>query len=161
MVKNVEKINPENAAGFLVGRVAHKLKVHIRKFLAEANIELTAEELTILTALAHLESPRSMGSLAELLGRDPTTLKRQLNALLQAGLVDRNPSSEDGRVIVISITASGRAMVESTMIMTLALRERAMKDISEPDRQILVRSLSTMLKNLSSNHEKSTCKQPI
>ena len=89
-----------------------------------------------------------MTSLAELLGRDPTTLKRQLNRPVKAGLVDRKPSKNDRRVVEIAITAEGRALVESTLPMTLALRERAMAGISEPDRQKLVKMLVKMLKNI-------------
>jgi DNA-binding MarR family transcriptional regulator len=147
-VPKVNRISPENSAGFLVGRVTHRLKIHIRKFLAEADLQFTPEEITILTVLAHLDSGKSMSSLANLCGRDSTTLKRQLNGLVKAGLVDRNPSSKDGRVIIVSITASGRALVESTIHMTLALRERAMENISDPDREALVRILSKMLENL-------------
>lgn len=144
----MDRIDIENAPGFLVGRIAHHLKLHVRKFISEAGIQLSAEELTILTALAHLDSPNSMTSLAELLGRDPTTLKRQLNRPVKAGLVDRKPSKNDRRVVEIAITAEGRALVESTLPMTLALRERAMAGISEPDRQKLVKMLVKMLKNI-------------
>jgi MarR family transcriptional repressor of emrRAB len=151
----VDKLDPENAPGFLVGRIAHRLKVHIRKFFIDSGIQLTAEELTILTALAHLDSAKSMNTLAELLGRDPTTLKRQLNGILKLGFVARTPSSKDGRVIVISITTVGRALVESTMPMSYALRERAMAGISEADKKVLVRCLSKMLNNLKDNNEAS------
>jgi DNA-binding MarR family transcriptional regulator len=75
----VDKIDPKNVSGFLVGRIAHRLQVNISKYLIGSGIQLTAAQLTILTALAHLDSVKSMNSLAELLGRDPTTLKRQLN----------------------------------------------------------------------------------
>lgn len=144
----MNKIDPEKAPGFLVGRVAHQLRVHIRKFLDESGVQLSAEEISILTALAHLDSERNIGSLAELLGRDPTTLKRQLNGMVKTGLVDRKLSKNDRRVVEIAITAKGKALVESTMPMTFALRERALAGISESDRQALVRSLVKMLENL-------------
>lgn len=144
----MDRIDIEHAPGFLVGRIAHRLKLHVRKFLSESGIQLSAEELTILTALAHLNSAKSMAALAELLGRDPTTLKRQLNTPVKEGMVDRKPSATDLRVLEIAITAKGRALVDSTMPMTLALRERAMEGISEPDRKKLVRMLVKMLKNL-------------
>ena len=54
----MDKIYPENAPGFLVDQIAHRLKFHIRKFLTDASIQLTAEELTILTALAYLDSAK-------------------------------------------------------------------------------------------------------
>ncbi len=151
----MDKLDPENAPGFLVGRIAHRLQVHISKYLIDFGIQLTAAQLTILTALAHLDSAKSMNSLAELLGRDPSTLKRQLNGIVKLGLVARNPSSEDGRIIDISITTEGRALVESTMPMSFALRERTMAGISAADKKIFVRCLSKMLNNLKDNDEAS------
>jgi len=151
----VDKLDPENAPGFLVGRIAHRLQVDISNFLIDSGIQLTAAQLTILTALAHLDSGWSMNSLADLLGRDPTTLKRQLNGIVKLGLVARTPSAKDRRVIVISITTAGRALVESTMPMSYALRERAMAGISEADKKVLVRCLSKMLNNLKDENETS------
>lgn len=152
----MDKLDPKNAPGFLVGRIAHRLQVHISKYLIDSGIQLTAAQLTILTALAHLDSANSMNSLAELLGRDPSTLKRQLNGIVKLGLVARNSSSEDGRVIEITITTEGRALVELTMPMSYALRERTMAGISEADKKILVKCLSKMLKNLRDDNEMST-----
>ncbi len=115
----MDKLDPKNAPGFLVGRIAHRLQVHISNYLIDSSIQLTAAQLTILTALAHLDSAKSMNSLAELLGRDPSILKLQLNEIVTFGLVARTPSTIDGRAIVISITTVGRALVESTMLNNL------------------------------------------
>ena len=145
----MKEINPKNEPGFLVARTARRLKTHIRKFLTESKIQLTPEELAVLTAIAPLNSAKSMNTLAELLDRDPTTLKRQLNGLIKSKLVDRSYSAEDGRVVLISITDKGRALVESTMPMTLALKERTMKGVSESEKRVLVKALSKMLSNLS------------
>jgi DNA-binding MarR family transcriptional regulator len=145
---SMKKIDLRTSPGFLVGRIAHRLTVHIRKFIDEADIQISAEELAVLTALAQFDSKKSMGELADQLGRDPTTLKRQLNGLVKTGLVNRSNSPEDGRVILISITEAGRTLVESTMPMTIALRERALEGVSESDRKALGRILSQMLQNL-------------
>ena len=142
------EINPEHSVGFLVGRIDHLMKIHINTFLSEESIQLSSEKLSILMVLAHLPSAKSMGPLAELLGRDPTTLKRQLDSLVKAALVIREPSPTDRRVVVISITSKGKNLVQQTMPMTLALQERAMSHISESDAQILRKSLSQMLHNL-------------
>lgn len=145
----MNKIDLETSPGFLVGRIAHRLRLHISKFIAEAGIQVSAEELQVLTALAQFDSKKSMGELSDQLGRDPTTLKRQLNGLVKTGLVNRSNSPEDGRVILISITEAGRTLVESSMPMTIALRERALEGISESDRKALGRILSQMLQNLT------------
>jgi MarR family transcriptional regulator for hemolysin len=145
----MNKIDLQTSPGFLVGRIAHRLRLHIRKFIAEAGIQISAEELAVLTALAQVDSNKSMGELADRLGRDPTTLKRLLNGLVKTGLVNRSNSPEDGRVILIAITEAGRTLVESTMPMTIALRERALEGISESDREYLGRILSQMSQNLN------------
>jgi DNA-binding MarR family transcriptional regulator len=144
-----KKVDPQKSAGFLVGRVAHSLKLRIQEFLDDADIAMSAEEVSILTALAHLDVPERMKSLAEMLGRDATTLSRQIAGLEAAGLVQRSPCPDDGRAFVVTVTKAGTKVVEQTMPMSLALRSRAMKGISKADANAMVRALSQMLKNLN------------
>ena len=132
--------NPTESAGFLVGRVARALKLRVQEFLDDAEIPASAEEITILTVLAHLDEPERMKSLAELLGRDATTISRQVAALEEAGLVKRSPCRKDGRATVVTITNAGKKLSERTIPMTLALRGQAMKGISAADAKILASS---------------------
>jgi DNA-binding MarR family transcriptional regulator len=144
----MHKLNPTESAGFLVGRVAHSLKMRVQEFLDENEIPLSAEEASILTVLAHLDGPEQMKPLAELLGRDATTVSRQIASLEHRKLVKRSPCPEDGRATVVVITSPGTKLVERTMPMTIALRRRAMKGISAVDSAALERTLSRMLQNL-------------
>ena len=116
----MKKIDPEQSIGFLINRVAHLLKGHICQFIAEAGKKITAEELAILTGLASQDGERSMSSLSTIFGRDPTTLKRQLDRLVTSGFVKRTSSPRDRRVVLISITSQGRKLVESTLPLTFA-----------------------------------------
>jgi len=50
----------------------------------------------------------SIGTIAEWLGMDPTTLNRNLKPLAAKGLVRNAPDSADGRVRVVRITEKGR-----------------------------------------------------
>jgi DNA-binding MarR family transcriptional regulator len=50
----------------------------------------------------------SIGTIAEWLGMDPTTLNRNLKPLAAKGLVRDAPDSADGRVRVVRITEKGR-----------------------------------------------------
>ena len=140
--------DPTESAGFLVGRVAHALKLRVQEFLDEAGIELFAEEISILTVLAHLDGPERMKSLAEKLGRDATTVSRQVARLEEAGFVKRSPCPEDGRATLVAISKAGVKLVARTLPLTLALRGRAMNGISEKDSQALVKALRQMLANL-------------
>ena len=139
---------PTESPGFLVGRVAHALKQGVQDFLDESGIPLSAEEASILTVLAHLDGPERMKPLAELLGRDATTVSRQIAGLERQKLVKRSPCPDDGRATVVQITKAGRKLVERTLPMTRALRKQAMKGISSADAKVLTRALLQMLRNL-------------
>lgn len=142
------EFDPTESAGFLVGRVAHALKLRVQEFLDDAGIGISAEEISILTVLTHLDEPERMKLLAERLGRDATTVSRQIAGLEQVGLVERSPCPDDGRATVVSATRSGRKLVEKTLPMTLELRKRAMKGVSSADAKVLGNALSQMLRNL-------------
>ena len=142
------EFNPTESAGFLVGRVAHALSQRVQEFLDDAEIPISAQEISILTVLAHLDEPERMKPLAELLGRDATTVSRQIAGLEEAGLVQRSPCPDDGRATVVSITTAGARLVERTIPLTLALRGRAMKGITKADTKTFVGVLSQMLANL-------------
>jgi DNA-binding MarR family transcriptional regulator len=56
----------------------------------------------------------SIGTIAEWLGMDPTTLNRNLKPLVAKGLVRIAPDSADGRVRVVRITEKGqRALLKA------------------------------------------------
>lgn len=142
------EFDPTESAGFLVGRVAHALKLRVQEFLDDAGIDMSAEEISILTVLAHLDGPERMKPLSEKLGRDATTVSRQVAGLEEAGLLERSPCPDDGRATVVAITKAGSKLVEQTIPLILALRGRAMKGISKAEAKTLVNVLSRMLNNL-------------
>ena len=146
---------PTESPGFLVGRVAHALKLGVQGFLDENGIPLSAEEISILTVLAHLDGPEQMKPLAELLGRDPTTVSRQIAGLERQKLVQRSPCPNDGRATVAKITKSGQKLVERTLPMTVELRKQAMQGVSAADAKILTRALLRMLQNLQQDEASS------
>ena len=57
--------------------------------------------------------PLAIGELAELCGRDYTTVSRQITKLEELGLVARRPNEQDARVKEASITAKGRLMTNA------------------------------------------------
>lgn len=64
--------------------------------------------------LGHLEhgGPMALSALAERLYMDRTTLTRNLRPLRSGGLVACDPSPDDARVKLVSITRSGRRKLE-------------------------------------------------
>lgn len=75
---------------------------------------LTSGQFSILSALLR-DDPISIGSLAELLGLDRTTLNRNLHLLETQKLVSTLPDPGDARVRRIQLTSIGRERLAIAM----------------------------------------------
>ena len=141
-------LDPQTTPGFLIGRVAHALRLHVGRMLEDAGVQNSAEEFGVLIVLMKMPGPQRMKALAEASGRDATTVSRQVAGLERSRLVKRSPCPDDGRATVVSVTAAGKELVNRTLKQTLELRERALHGLSKPERRALSRALQRMLKNL-------------
>ncbi len=77
-----------------------------------------------------------IGELAELCGRDYTTVSRQITKLEGAGLVTRQVNAQDARIKEAVITEKGKAMTNALdgareKIMTSLLADWDKKDVTE------------------------------
>jgi DNA-binding MarR family transcriptional regulator len=75
---------------------------------------ITSGQFTILSSLLR-DKPVQIGSLAELLGLDRTTLNRNLRPLESEDLVTTVSDPEDARVRGIQLTAAGRKRLEAAI----------------------------------------------
>lgn len=64
----------------------------------------------LLGALRFLDSPQTMGKMAEFLHCDPSNVTGIVDALEDRGLARRKPSEADRRVKVVELTAAGRKL---------------------------------------------------
>jgi MarR family transcriptional regulator, organic hydroperoxide resistance regulator len=65
---------------------------------------------SLLGALRFLETPQTMGRMAELLRCDPSNVTGIVDGLEERKLAARKPSAEDRRVKVVELTAAGRKL---------------------------------------------------
>ena len=143
-----DAINPLQSPAFLLRRVGHWLHLRANETLEAGGISNTAEEVSILGVINSLNTPERMGVLADLLGREISTLTRQLDGLVKDGLVQRRTCPDDGRAVVIALTGKGRQLVKKATPMMLTLRKRTMSGISKGNAEVLTGSLAKMLENL-------------
>jgi DNA-binding MarR family transcriptional regulator len=87
----------------------HKTARAVSRVYAEAMrpAGLARSQFAVLGHLADA-GPLSVSELAGRLYMERTTLTRNLNPLVQAGLVVRQPAADDARVKLVAITAAGR-----------------------------------------------------
>lgn len=89
-----------------------------------AGINLERALFPLLSRIAR-RGPLGIGELADLSGRDYTTVSRQVTKLTQMGLVTRRVSPIDSRVREVAITEKGKAMTTALD----AARDRLMASV--------------------------------
>lgn len=88
---------------------------------------------------------RAPGALAAYLGATKGTVSQTLLALERKGLLVKQPSPSDGRGVVLALTARGQRLLEAHPLTDL---HEALEHMSEPERQALDHSLSSLLLGL-------------
>jgi DNA-binding MarR family transcriptional regulator len=104
--------------------------------LREAGVDIDRALFPLLVRLAH-SGPSSVAGLAEQVGRDHTTVSRQLSKLESLHLISRQDGA-DRRVRTASLTAAGDQIVRAISAARQRLLSQALADWSGTDRARLV-----------------------
>jgi DNA-binding MarR family transcriptional regulator len=113
----------------------------------EAGVSLD-RALFPLLVLIQRRGPLGVGELADRVGRDYTTVSRQVAKLESLGLVARNAGKTDRRVTEAVVTEKGQAMSEMLDAARERLATSALADWSEQDLKDLTRLLRRFADNL-------------
>lgn len=103
--------------------------------IRRAGVRLDRALFPVLMRVAR-RGPLRIGELAELCGRNYTTVSRQIGKLEELGLVQRRDHGSDARITEALITAKGRAMTLSLdgareKIMSALLADWSQRDVAE------------------------------
>lgn len=80
----------------------------------DAKLAITLPEARVIASVGSF-GPFSIMDLARRANLDKSQASRAAEALIQRGLVQRETSREDGRVVLVSLTAEGRALHRKVM----------------------------------------------
>lgn len=80
----------------------------------QTKLGITLPEARVIASVGSF-GPFSIMDLAKHANLDKSQASRAAEALIQRGLVERAPSAEDGRAVVISLTTEGRALYRKVM----------------------------------------------
>ena len=119
-------------------------------FVQRANLPPVAAELELSPAQCHVLQliepgrPLPMGRLAQTLACDASNVTGLVDRLESRGLVRRHPSTEDRRVKVLDLTPKG-SRLRTLLIERMTTPPASLRQLSDQERQTLVRILSRML----------------
>ena len=102
---------PDEAAVDAVLTASRTLVAVATRSLGAAAEDTTIAQYRALVVLAS-RGPRRVGDLAAALGVTPSTAGRMCDRLLRKGLIRRHRARADRRAVQVSVTASGREVVD-------------------------------------------------
>jgi DNA-binding MarR family transcriptional regulator len=115
--------------------------------IREAGISLDRALFPLLVGVER-KGPIGVGELADGVGRNYTTVSRQVAKLESLGLVARRTSSSDQRVCEATITAKGRAMTNALDAARERIASILLADWSKKDLQDLARLMQRFADHL-------------
>jgi len=139
-----ETLDPERSVGLLMRRV-------LGSIVQRADLQLAEHDLThaLWAPLYKLYSGEcaTMASLSRALQLDPAGMTRALDRLEAKGLVRRERSAQDRRVVQIEITDAGRRVSEEVRTVLSNVLNAHLIGFSEPEWDTLIDLLRRMLAN--------------
>ncbi len=140
----------EKALPFLINACYQQIRSTTYKEFLAHGLELTPEQWIVLVRLWQQDG-QSQAALGESTMRDASTMSRIVSTMQAAGLVQRRTDTEDGRAYRVHLTSAGRALKPKLVPVAQAIVTRLEHGISERDLEVTHRTLSRMLRNLTSS----------
>jgi DNA-binding MarR family transcriptional regulator len=134
-------------AGAVAARLNSAAILLIRRLNRDdAALGLSSTRLSALSVLV-LGGPRTLGQLAEAEGVTAPSMTRLVTAMEQDGLVERSRSAADGRLVMVSATAAGTALLHRGRDQRLTALAGLVNDLS-PDEQRCLEDAAGILETL-------------
>lgn len=110
--------------------------------IAEAADVVTVPQFRVLV-MVHTRGPLNLAAVAADLDVNPSNASRTCDKLIKAGFLDRAVSENDRRHITLTLTTSGRRLVEKVFARRRAAIEKVLRTMPLAQRDALAVSLST------------------
>jgi DNA-binding MarR family transcriptional regulator len=125
----------------------------VRLFRVVARMRHQGSDVAVEHVLAELleRGPQRVGELAQALGTDPSTVSRQVTALVEAGMVERRADPGDGRAHLLAATETGAHRCDAGRRRRIEVVAKVLAGWSTEDRQRLAELLGRLADDLHTN----------
>ena len=135
---------PDQSVGYLMRKV-------LSSILSRADLQLASHDLTYVQWLPlyklAMDEGNTVASLARDLAIDPGAMTRSLDRLEAKGLVRRERSTEDRRVVHLRLTDDGRAVARKVPAVLAEVLNGHLRGFSSEEWQLMLQFLNRMLAN--------------
>jgi len=142
---------PRKGIGALISRVRVEWLISLDRELAAdkrlAAFEVSGAQYIIIASLAVAESPTSAADLCKGISYDAGAMTRMLDRLESKGLIRRNRSAHDRRLMYLELTEEGRAAYPRMRDLSMNVANRLLRGFTKAEARQLEGFLSRMLEN--------------
>jgi len=110
----------------------------------QTKLGITLPEARLIGAVGAF-GPFSVMELARHANLDKSQASRAADALMRRGLMRRDASEDDGRVVLVSLTPEGRALYRKVMPVARKLNTECFGSLTESERETLNRILDKLI----------------
>ena len=150
--------HPRKSIGSLLGRIKVAMMAALDEGLAAdrrlAPLELSAAQFSVIASLAG-EERKSASDLCRGISYDAGAMTRMLDRLEAKGLIRRNRSPEDRRLVHLELTDEGRAAYPRMRELALDVANRFLRGFTKAE----ARQLETLLNRMLDNAHEGVARQ--
>jgi DNA-binding MarR family transcriptional regulator len=150
---------PGKSIGALLGRVRVAMLAALDEELAGdrrlAPLELSAAQLIVIASLVG-EGRKSASDLCKGISYDAGAMTRMLDRLEGKGLIRRNRSPEDRRLVHLELTDEGRAAYPRMRELSIAVANRFLHGFTKAEARQLEGLLARMLENAQDSDKRAS-----
>jgi DNA-binding MarR family transcriptional regulator len=150
-VYDIETYQPRRGVGHLLNRVrTEMLSALDRELEADqglAALEMSAAQFIIIATLALADGPKSSSELCKGISYDAGAMTRMIDRLETKGLIRRNRSSEDRRMVFLELTDEGSRTYPQMRAISMRVVNRFLNGFTQTEARQLEGYLTRMLEN--------------
>jgi len=152
------RLSPEDSVGYLMRKVMSSIRT-------QADAQLSTHDMTYaqwlpLFKLSLCQSAITVASLARDLETDPASMTRVLDRLEAKGLVARERSTTDRRVVQLALTPEGQAVAAQVPPVLADVLNGHLSDFTPEEWQQLLHFLRRMLANGEARRQQQQAQNP-
>lgn len=140
-------VSPMGVIGRL-SRLSRLIDGELRKTFARHDLD--AASFDVLATLRRNDKPLTPADLMRSSMITSGAVTQRLDRLAGRGLVTRTPSTTDGRVVFVSLTDEGRALIDRALPDHVATEHRLLASLDRAEREALATTLRDLLRALES-----------
>jgi DNA-binding MarR family transcriptional regulator len=140
----------ESSLGYLINRASRAIRKVFNARLEAGNYPVTGEQWAVLVHLWERDG-RPQFELADVLGKDKTTMTRFIDGLEKRNLVVRIADQQDRRQNRVYLTPLGKSLEAPTKAVALDVLNTATADVSGEDMAACKRALDRIYETLMEN----------